>query len=159
MMPFLLQFATYLLWSCAAIFLVINAARGVPAQQWGRAAAVLMVCVVVLAIVFLIPNREPERLRPKGHELTFEGFAANRPVPKRMTTVTSHEQDYYVWIGELGKNGAFPSGPSCYVFDSKGDLVTWAWQTGEGGAIEEWSKAKGKDITVEQALETIRRRK
>jgi hypothetical protein len=80
--------------------------------------------------------------------------AANKlPPPIHLSVVERSGSNFVVWIGSGGL-WAIPSGPPCYVFDSKGKLLIWTWQTGEGGNTDIYVSAawKTKSLTVNEAL-------
>jgi hypothetical protein len=106
------------------------------------------------------------RLAPPAGVTTLKEFAEVMPPPRRLAVAPGEEGSWHiVWTGEL--SGAMAGGPSCYVFDQRGQLVFWVWAVGTaeddlpdqaiGG---EWvSRTSGQpQITVVEALAMVGRK-
>ncbi|MFO1019083.1 MAG: hypothetical protein U0903_00060 [Planctomycetales bacterium] len=113
--------------------------------------------VFILAVVIFVwgyvAYGEIAKLTPPSQDITLQQFVAKMPPPKRLAIVQHGGALKIVWIGETALI-AIPSGPSCYVFDSHGKLLDWAWETGEGGPIDAFFSAacEHTPLTIDQAL-------
>lgn len=128
---------------------------------------VFIVGAVFIAIVVSRPVVRPilrdlrfGHLAPPQGVSTLKEFAAASKPPTALFVATAEEDEVIVWMGESG-GGLIPaSGPACYVFDTKGNLMTWFDETGnEAGGTLKCSlvkqKASAKFISVDAALELI----
>jgi hypothetical protein len=70
----------------------------------------------------------------------------------RLARVTVGGQSFYVWLGRTLWQAA-PSGPACYVFDSRGSLVAFSPTTGDGELFQYCDAAwRAPEVSVEKAL-------
>jgi hypothetical protein len=117
--------------------------------------------VIVLAIVLVIGGSvilERWRIVPPEGVRTLEDFIREMR-PAAVIAEVSHEgKPCVLWIGQVEFPNTFPSGPPCYLFDRKGNLLDWQYETGEGGGLDVLVKEarKGKTLSVEEALSFVR---
>ena len=112
---------------------------------------------IALALSIGLPlemRRERHRLAPPTGVKPLSEFAKTAPPPRRLEIVRHDGDDYIAWFGALSGPIDVPSGPSCYLFDSKGALVDWQPETGDGGPVERFirSSTRTGKISLEEAL-------
>ena len=114
--------------------------------------------VVVLVTLFFFLRWEMEAVRPPSGVNRLSNFAARMPTPQRIAVVQDSGDDLIVWIGSKDSLVFLASGPPCYVFDRRGELVRWVPETGEGGDVDALcSRAwRAEPISLESALEFCR---
>jgi hypothetical protein len=115
--------------------------------------AALAVTVLLWACV---AADERARLTPKSNDISLRGFAASMSPPHALAVVEDAASSKIVWVGETAM-WSLPSGPACYVFDSKGTLVEWDVSTGDGEPTTRFMRRAfdGKQLTVDEALEFV----
>ncbi len=64
-------------------------------------------------------------------------FAQQMKPPRRLARTQFESAEVIVWEGQLKPFPSVPSGPACYVFDRRGNLLEWSSETGEGGRVSE----------------------
>ncbi len=124
-------------------------------KLYSRSDLVLVGFLVSSIVIVLISwSASFNLLTPPKTATTLSEFADCMPAPQNLFVLN----DKVVWFGEYN-SGLFnvPSGPSCYVFDSKGSLIDWGPETGDGEAITRFLKPAGqeKPITEQQAIEFV----
>lgn len=117
--------------------------------------------VVVLAIVLAIGGSvilERRRIVPPASVRTLEDFIREMRPAAVIAEVSHAGKPCLLWIGKIEFPNTFPSGPPCYLFDQKGNLLVWQYETGEGGKLDgvEREARKGKKLSVEEALSFVR---
>lgn len=126
-------------------------------RKFLRDAIIALVILSPIAVGwFALARNELDRLTPPPGVTTLHQFAAVMPSPRRLSTAEGDGTRKIVWIGEIG-HWLLPSGPACYVFDSRGKHLDWAWETGEGGPIDRFyaEACEHDSLTIDQALASI----
>ena len=114
------------------------------------------VSAVILAAWNFLAARSLCSLSPPANADTLASFAEQMPEPLQLAQINDDGQTKIVWIGDMARWGN-ASGPSCYVFDSAGNLVEWDATTGDGEPTTRYLKRawNAEPLTVQQALDLI----
>ena len=111
---------------------------------------VLLAIVMALAPTFVRWRRNS--FKPPEGVTTLADFAKAESPPRRLAAVKVNDDDYYVWLGQYVVLAA-PSGPSCFVFNSKGRLVAYTATTGDGELAQYCDAAWGAPtVPIDLAL-------
>lgn len=97
----------------------------------------LSLLLALIVAYVLEVQRERLGLYPPKGVATLSSFIDEMPPPRRLELIQSDGHEYIVWTGALSGPCDVPSGPSCYVFNPKGDLIDWQPETGDGGPVDE----------------------
>lgn len=109
-------------------------------RLFARIAAILLFIALGAGAMYLnIYNLQ--KLAPPSDGKTLGEFAAKMPPPQHLAIVDDQDQKAIIWIGELARFPALPSGRSCYQFDLSGALVDWCTDTGEGHRLDRLADA------------------
>jgi hypothetical protein len=143
--------------------------RSIPEEQrsWRSTKVKEWVPVLILGILLLahgawwvaVDLADERRLRPPDPVTTLAEFAAVWSEPRHLPIVPHRRKAYVVWVGESKETGG--SGPSAYVFDSRGLLLAWKCETGGEGPVEVFMSEcyKYPRVTVEEAIRFTERNK
>ncbi len=101
-----------------------------------------------------VASAQRGRLTPPPTATTLEAFAESMPAPQRLAAINDGGTTKIVWIGDTAM-WSFPSGPACYVFDSKGMLTQWDLETGDGQPTTRLLQRvwQAKSLTVQEAID------
>jgi len=117
-----------------------------------------LVTVGVLASVGVIAlvrwSAECNRLTPPPSVTTLAAFADCMPAPQHLAVINDTGAAKVIWVGDVAKSMFIPtSGPACYVFDAKGNLIQWELETGHGEATDRLlhHAYQEKPMTVQEA--------
>ena len=117
---------------------------------------IILLCVVIIAIFQIctwpIAEKSLKSLEPPSGVDTFSEFKETMGEPKVLYTIVFDDNKWYIlWVGGMASDFAAPSGPSCYVFDAKGNLVLWSPKTGDGEPADKYLKC----ATTPERMDTI----
>jgi hypothetical protein len=98
---------------------------------------------------------ERARLTPPHNATTLRDFAECMSSPTRLVKIQDEDATLIVWIGDTART--LPSGPSCYVFNSGGQLIDWAPETGDGQRVTKYLEQAwhAEPLTVQQVIESL----
>jgi hypothetical protein len=73
--------------------------------------------------------------------------------PHRLAIIDMPDGKRLVWLGDTPR-WIIRSGPPCYVFDDRGRLLEWCAETGEGGHVDQLTRAAwtGQSLTLAEAI-------
>ncbi len=93
---------------------------------------------------------------PKG-VTHLSDFAKHMKPPRKLSRIQFDGQELIVWEGQLKPFPAVSSGPACYVFDLRGNLLEWSSETGEGGRVSEILAAtrSAKGMALEEVIASL----
>lgn len=98
------------------------------------------------------------RVTPPASVQDFDGFMKWNASPREIQIVGPAGADHLLILGDNA--GLLPSGPSAYVFDKHGKLVTWTPDIGDSPAsMQAWLPSPGiagRTVTVAEARQWIR---
>jgi len=97
-----------------------------------------------------------QSLAPPPTVKTLASFAEQMPAPKHVAQIDDAGVPNIVWVGDTAM-WAFPSGPSCYIFDASGKLIEWNASTGDGESTTRYLQPAWDSVplTVEQAIALV----
>lgn len=112
--------------------------------------------LVLLAIALVFFTNEYiayRRAKPPNANCTLAELVEAVPPPARLAIVPQHGVQRLVWIGPISWL-TVRSGPPCYVFDERGQLVDWCPETGEGWALDYLKVAayEEQSISLDEAV-------
>jgi hypothetical protein len=99
----------------------------------------ILVTIVCLGLWAWVIKLEMDAMSPPPNVKTFEEFAAVMPPPTWLAAVTHGNELSIVWRGDRCGPVFVPSGPACYLFDSRGTLLQWSPDTGDGSALDDFA--------------------
>ena len=112
------------------------------------------VCAFVAGSTLIVQLRR-QTFRPPDDVATLPALARAGEPRKRLARVELLGKVFYVWLGRTVWLAA-PSGPSCYVFDARGELVAFTATTGDLELSEYCDAAwQRPEITLDDALKEI----
>lgn len=120
-----------------------------------RTETVVLTAVLAVALGYpLEVIRERNQLAPPRGVSHLPEFAKVEPPPRWLELVRHDGNDYVAWYGAHTGPFDVPSGPSCYLFDSKGEFIDWQAETGDGGPVETFLRSSSRisKISLEDAL-------
>ena len=123
---------------------------------------VQLVCLIGAGIVALLVMRICcfGHLRPPEGVLDFPDFATRMPPADQLYLARKGAEEYIVWIGKRGRPPLAASGPACYVFDRRGELVDWCDETDEGHPVDEFyhQRRYAQKMTLNEVLTFVDQR-
>jgi len=123
----------------------------------------LVVITVVPCVGLFVWNRiasaERMRLVPPASATTLKAFSEQMPPPKRLAKIDENGSTKIVWTGDAALF-SLVSGPACYVFDERGNLIQWDLSTGDGEPTTPllYKTFKQPEMTLNEALAFTRSR-
>jgi hypothetical protein len=114
--------------------------------------------VFICLAMFKMENaRSRLSLAPPAGVTTLTRFADRMPPPRQLELYLQDGRRYIAWHGERMSLLTFPSGPSCYLFDDRGQLVDWQPETGDGGPVQRFlsDSVQEQAISVDEALALV----
>ena len=125
------------------------------AKSWLRN---IGICVALIAVLIFVGARDMQSLAPPPNATTLTTFADLMPEPTRLAQIEDAGETKIVWVGDTAM-WAFPSGPSCYIFDSNGKLIEWDASTGDGEPTTRYLQPawNSEPLTIDQALALVPR--
>lgn len=114
----------------------------------------LVVALLVCVVLYLAHEYSANtRLMPPSAHATIVEVAEVVPAPIRIALVSHNGMQRMVWIGQIPPL-TIRSGPPCYVFDERGELIDWRPATGEGWQLDSLVTMafQNRPLSVEDAV-------
>ena len=131
-------------------------------MKLGRTAKVLLAVAAFVGTYRIIFQIYVATTEPGSAGQTLEGFLSTKPSPLSIEKIESGNLHYVFVMGRMPPLHwiTVPSGPPCYVFDSKGNLIAWTHDLGDGDPFrKKWPfSLKREKISADEALRIIRAR-